>query len=163
MAAYLHWLNRHWFDLVQTLGILAGISVTSLALRRETRARKLSDYLTLAGHHRELWSDAHRRPELSRIFQREVDLIADPISVTEEEFLNLVIVHFGTGWLMARDNGLVKLKPLAADARAFFSLPIPNAVWERTTHFRDPEFVAFVRAALSGRGSKIRKWNRKMR
>lgn len=129
----------------------------------------MTDYLTLAGHHRELWSDANRRPELNRIFLTEVDLIARPISVMEEEFLNLVIVHFNSGWLMARDDGLIKAKSLAADAHAFFSLPIPRTVWERTIHFRDPEFVQFIEQALApkipteGRSYSLLSWTRRLR
>lgn len=169
MAAFLSWLDQHWFNLVQTLGIVGGLGLTFASLRRDHRGRKMGDYLTLVGHHRELWSDAHRRPELARIFQAEVDLLAAPISVMEEEFLNLVIVHFSTGWLRARDGSYLDLPLLAADARAFFSLPIPRVVWQRTTHFRDPQFVTFIEEALAAkprrksRTSQLSRWTRRLR
>lgn len=153
------WLKEYWFDLVQTLGIVGGLWFTGAAFCREVRARKMADYLTLVGHHRELWIDAHRRPELARMFTLEVDLVAAPISVMEEEFLNLVIVHFSTGWLMAQQDGLVDKALLKADARAFFSLPIPRVVWERTTHFRDPKFVEFIATALRDTTTNPIEWS----
>ncbi len=165
MAAFFSWLDQHWFDLVQSLGIIGGLGLAWASFRRDRRERKMGDYLTLVGHHRELWSDAHRRPELARIFQNEVDLVGMPISVAEEEFLNLVIVHFSTGWLMARGDSLIDLPLLAADARAFFALPVPHTVWERTTHFRDPLFVTFIEDALTtkpGRQSRISRLTRRL-
>ncbi len=149
VAAILPWLQQHWFDLVQSLGIIASMAFTAASLRRERHGRRMTDHLTLAAQHRELWIDANRRPELARILLPEVDLVARPISLVEEDYLNLVIVHYTTGWLMAREGGLVNLKVLAKDARAFFGLPIPRAVWEQTAPVLDPEFAAFIREALA--------------
>ena len=147
MEHFLAWGRAHWFDLIQTLGIIGGLSATSLTLFWERKSRRLGDYLTLAGQHRELWSDAHRQPSLARIFHPEVDLVAQPISPQEQEFLNLVIVHFHTGWLLAREKVVLTLELLALDAKAFFQLPIPRGVWIATRHFRDPKFSAFIEKA----------------
>lgn len=169
MAAFLIWLDQNWFNLVQTFGIMAGLGCTALALRQEARGRRLGDYLTLAGQHRELWSEAHRRPDLARIFQAEVDLVGTPITVAEEEFLRLVVVHFNTGWQMALDGELNTLATLAVDARAFFSLPIPQAVWMMTRTARDPGFVQFIEEALTAkprrqsRASRLTRWSRRLR
>lgn len=151
MAAAILWLQEQWFNLVQSLGILGGLWLTRAAFTSEVESRKVGDYLTLAGHHRELWMNVHDRHELTRIFLPEVDLVGAPISVAEEEFLNLVIVHFSTGWLMTQHGGLVKLPSLTADIRALFSLPVPRCVWDKTAHFRDPRFVKFVESCISKR------------
>ncbi len=148
VAAILPWVQEHWFDFVQSLGIVASVALTAASLRRESRGRRMADHLTLVAQHRELWIDVSRRPELGRILQAEVDLVERPISMVEEDYLNLVIVHYTTGWLMAREGGLVNLKVLAGDARAFFSLPIPKTVWEQTAPLLDPAFVAFIRSSL---------------
>ena len=160
MTPPLSWFNQNWFSLAQTLGIVGSIALTAASLRRNTRAQKLSDYLTMISQHRELWSDAHRRPELQRIFQAEVDLLAAPISVAEDEFLNLVIVQFNTCWLLAKEGALVTLDVLNADAHSFFSLPIPRAVWEKTKHSRDPKFMGFIDQSLAdkGRASWLPQW-----
>lgn len=116
-------------------------------MRRETDARRVSDMLALSEHHRELWSEVHRRPELSRIMDSETDLIGKPTSAAEEQFLFIVITHFHTGWHLARKGALLTLEVLAEDAGWFFNLPIPRAVWEGTKNDREAEFVAFIEAS----------------
>jgi hypothetical protein len=146
----LAWIHQHWFSVVQTAGIVGSLLLTLAALRRDHRARRTTDYLTLSTLHRELWSEMHRRPELARVTQPVVDLVAAPLSVPEEEFLMLVINHFHIGWHLFCEGGLLSLKVLAADARAFFSLPLPHLVWERSKQPRDPRFVRFIERALAG-------------
>lgn len=53
--------------------------------------------------------------------------------MAEAEFLNLVIVHFQTGWWIARAGGITALKEMKADIWSFFTLPLPRAVWEDTS------------------------------
>lgn len=151
MGIFTAWLEQHWFNLVQTLGIVAGSLLATVTLRRETRARRLGDYLTVIEQHRALWSEAHRRPDLARLFQPELDLIAAPMTVAEEEYLNLVIDHFHTGWLLVNDGVVLKAEVLAADARAFFALPLPRRVWDMTRHRRDPAFVRFIEKGRRGK------------
>ena len=102
--------------------------------------------------HRELWSEAHRRSDLARIFQPDLDLIAAPVTVAEDEYLNLVIDHFHTGWLLVITGVILKANVLAADAHAFFSLPLPRRVWDMTRHRRDPAFVRFIEEGLLAPG-----------
>ena len=120
-------------------------------LRHETP--KFSDLLALTEQHRELWREVQRRTDLKRILALEVDLIAAPLTVAEEEFLNMVIVHFNTGWLLARQGAVLNLKMLAADARDFFRLPLPKEVWNQTKRARDPAFVRFIERCQPGHES----------
>lgn len=149
MVVSLPWLQENWFNLTQTFGIVASALLAAAAFSRETRARRLGYLLSLAEQHREVWSEAHRRPELARIFKSEVDLVADPISTVEQEFLNIVIVHFHTGWLFAKDTRFLDDTALTADARTFFSLPLPRAVWDNTRDARDPKFVRLMEKAFA--------------
>ena len=142
------WLNQNWFNVIQTLGIIATGLLAILTLSRETRARRFGDYLVVVNQHRELWREAYCRSELARVFQPDVDLIAAPVSVAEEEYLNLVIDHFHTGWLLARERVILRTEVLAADACHFFTLPLPRQVWESTLQGRDPKFVQFIKEAL---------------
>ncbi|MCI0538265.1 MAG: hypothetical protein L0Z50_23920, partial [Verrucomicrobiales bacterium] len=63
--------------------------------------------------------------------------------------LNLVIVHFHTGWLFAQQGSFLNAENLASDVRSFFSLPIPKAIWIETKEGRDSNFVKFVESCLS--------------
>ena len=148
MAAFLSWLKDNWFSLLQSCGIVLGLLYTAIILIRDAKDRRRSDVLALMEQHRELWSEVHRRPDLQRVLAGAADLVANPITVAEQEFLNLVIIHFHTGWQLARDETVVTLKTLKADARNFFNLPIPKSVWEQTRHTRDPKFMKFIEGCL---------------
>lgn len=115
---------------------------------REARAREIENLLTLAEHHRELWEKASDRSELARIFQASADVTSNPLTPTEEEFLNLMTVHFLTGWRIAKNGGITTLREMKADVRGVFSLPLPCAFWERTKKFRNPQFVRFIERAM---------------
>ncbi len=144
MSHVVPWLSQNWFTLLQGIGIIAGLIFTGISLRRETLSRRMNALLTLTEQHRELWSEVHRRPDLGRILAAEVDLLGHPITTAEEEFLNIVFVHFSTGWEMSVRHRLISRDAFREDVRRFFSLPIPNQVWERTKAVRDPRFVRFV-------------------
>ena len=141
------WLDSNWFNFLQSIGIVGGLAFTAFSLRRENQGRRISDFLALTGHHRELWMEIQRQPGLARVLQAEVNLIDQPITWTEEEFLNLVFVHFQAGWELARRGSILKMNTLRTDAKCFLKLPIPRSVWSKTTVFRDTEFVRFINEA----------------
>jgi hypothetical protein len=149
MAAVEIWLKDNWFTLLQSIGIVSGLIFTGLASRRETKARTVTDLLALTAQHRELWSELHRRPDLFRLIKKDVDLVAEPISAAEHEYLNTVFVHFHTGWLLSRQGVLATEEALAADVKDFFALPIPRHVWNETKHTRDTGFRNFVEQSLA--------------
>ena len=148
MTADALWLKDNWFSFLQSVGIFSSLVFTAITVRQNTKDRVAKDLLTLAEQHRDLWGDLNRRSELQRIREREVDLVSKPITSSETEFLNLAIVHFNTGWLMAKCSTVPTLRALTADVRGFFSLPLPKAIWQETREMRDPKFVKFVEKCL---------------
>jgi hypothetical protein len=149
MGLILLWLRENWFPVLQTVGIIGGLLFTAISIRQATNARRASDLLALTEQHRQLWNEVYTRPGLSRIYSEDVDLLAAPISIPEERFMNQVIVHFQTGWQLACQGSLVTLAAMKADAQTFFKLPIPRSVWNQTKGARDPKFVRFIEQALT--------------
>ena len=152
MAGFLSWVDSN-FSFIQTIGIIGSILLGFAAANRESKEKAASTLLTIEAQHRELWDRAYERENLARIFRADADL-SQPISIAEEEFLRLVISHFQTIWLIARNGGLLTLRELALDAQDFFSLPLPRAMWEKTKIFRNPKFVRFIEKALKSTASK---------
>jgi hypothetical protein len=148
MGAIPSWVEVNWFNLIQTVGIMASLLLTAAAMVREAKAKEVENLLAITDHHRELWTGAYQRPELERVFQTNADVVKTPIKVAEEEFLNLVLVQYQMTWCIAKAGGIVTLKELATDMREFFSLPLPLAVWEKTKGDRNPQFVRFVEKSL---------------
>jgi hypothetical protein len=142
------WVKGDWFSVAQTIGIVGGLYFTGMSCRQVAKAQETRNLLAFAERHRALWAEAYR-PELNRIFSYEADVLAKPVSIIEEEFLNVIFVHFEMGWRLAKSSDHSDLKPLALDIRDFFSRPLPNAVWEKTKKYRNPKFVRFAEKALS--------------
>jgi len=116
--------------------------------RPEAKARETENLQTLAEHHRDLWSKVTGNKELERIFKPDADIEQTPPSIAESEFLNLVFVHFETGWSVAKAGGITTIRDMQLDVRGFFTLPVPRNVWARTKKYRNPKFVRFVEKTL---------------
>lgn len=166
MGGFSSWVEGNWFNLIQTVGIMASLWLTAAAANREAKARneeavarhreakakEIENLLTNADHQRELWTSAYQKSELQRVFQANVDLAGTPVKVAEREFLNLVLVQYQITWCIAEAGGIVTLEELASDVHDFFSLPLPRAVWEKVKGCRNPRFVEFVERALEPSG-----------
>jgi len=148
MVALSSWVNSNWFNLVQTIGIIGSLWMAMAAAHRDAKTREVENLVSFNGQHHALWSGVLQKPELQRIFRTDANALEKPVTVIEQEFLNLVFVHFQTGWRLATSGALITLDELKADVREFFPLPLPRAVWEKTKSFKNQKFVRFVERAL---------------
>jgi hypothetical protein len=148
MGAFSSWVDGNWFNVIQTVGIIGSLWLATGAANRDARAKEIENLLSLSEHHRELWQAIPQRKDLERVLQTDANVRLAPPTVAESEFLNLVIVHFQTGWWIARAGGMTTLKEMKVDVRGFFSLPLPRVVWEKTKALRNQRFVSFVQRAL---------------
>lgn len=148
MAGFSPWVESNWFNLIQTVGIIGSVWMACSAAHREAKAREIENLLTISDHHRELWNEAYQRKDLQRVFACEAEVLKTPATVMEEQYLNLVIIQYETGWKLAKAGGITKLQELSADVRGFFSLLLPCAFWKKTSGFRNQRFVRFVEKAL---------------
>jgi len=147
MGEFAAFVGANWFNVVQSAGIVASLLFAAITLRQESKSRKLTALLALEEQHRELWSELHRRPELARILEPAPDLVGQPVTSAEAEYLNTVFVHFCTGWRLAAEHRILSEDDLGRDIAEFLKNPIPAQVWTRTTGIRERRFVAFVEKA----------------
>jgi hypothetical protein len=151
MADFSSWVQNNWSSAVGSAGIIGSLWMGIAAAHREAKAREIQNVLRLSEHHHELWNSLNRRPGLDRIRRTDAEVLVDPLTTAEQEFINLAIVHYLTGWRIAEAGGITTLTELAADVRGFFCLPLPHAVWEKTKQYRNQRFVRFVDRALTSR------------
>jgi hypothetical protein len=152
MADFTPWIRENWSAVVSAAGILGSLWFTGAYFRQDSKSRNFSNLLAIDERHRALWTEARQRQDLKRVFSRDADVLSLPISFAEEEFLKSVFVHFETGWRIECLMNRGELKTLSLDVAAFFSLPLPRAIWEKTKQYRNPKFVKFVMRALEGCG-----------
>jgi len=143
-----HWLAEHWLDLVQTIGIIGGLVFTAFALRRDEKARTITNTIAINEQYSRIWHDFYEHPELARILQKNVDLNQQPISNDEALFVKTLFLHLDVVRRTMEAGIFVKIQGLQKDIQEFFTLPIPKAVWEKIKPFQDGDFVTFIESAL---------------
>ena len=144
------WFAQHGFTLLQSTGIIAGLLFNALAFRADAKSRRVTNFITVTAHHREIWSRFAAQPELFRVLDPNADLNVTPITREEELFTRDLILHLSSAHQAMRDGWLMKWEGLPRDVRWFFSLPIPKAVWERLKPLQNREFVRFVDVLRAG-------------
>lgn len=144
-------LADHWFDALQSAGIVTGFFYTAASFRLDEKMRRISNLFTIAEHHQTIWAACYERPSLSRI----LDPKADGSPLTDEELLlsKLLIVHLSTSFRAMKDGMLLKPEGVRKDIDWFFSLPIPKAAWEKYKPFQDDDFIEFVEAGRPSENS----------
>lgn len=147
---FLGWLADNWFVFLQSAGIVGGLVFASLSFRADTRARRATNLLAITQHHREIWTQLYTKPELSRVLSPDVDMRKNPATLEEELFVSFLILHLNTSYQAAREGAFTTPERLQADIQQFFSLPIPNAVWQKEKPMQDADFIHFVESAVKG-------------
>ena len=145
----LGWLGGHWFDLLQTAGIVVGLFATVHTIRADTRERKIENLFAVTAAHRELWTQFYQRPDLHRVLAKDAELEIEPPTLAESRFVHELILHLRTSF-RARQAGMeFDDDAVTKDIREFFALPIPRWVWERSKVFQGRDFVEFVECNIT--------------
>jgi hypothetical protein len=144
------WLQLHWLDFLQSVGIIGGLLFTAVSIRTDSKVQRISNLRSFTKEHREIWTRLYDQPKLARIIQPHPDLDKRPVTHDEEMFVNFVILHLSDFQETLKQGLLFAPEGLQKDVRDFFSLPIPHTVWEKLKPLQDQDFVAFVEKCRRG-------------
>ncbi|MCF7763183.1 MAG: hypothetical protein K9N62_05870 [Verrucomicrobia bacterium] len=145
---FFNFLGQHWFDFLQTVGIVGGLFFTGLSFRDNFRARQVATLIELTGSHRDIWENLFTHTTLSRITKREVDLVREPITEHERLIVRLLILHLNAVFHASEISNVIRLEGIHVDVQQFFSAPIPSAIWAEFRDFQNRDFVRFVEQAV---------------
>ena len=148
MGGMAQWLTENWFNLFSSLGIIGGLWFTAVSLHSETKTRRIANLLTVTANYREIWKEFFHLPALARVIDPAVDVTQSPITPVEELFVGLIISHINSVFYATNDALVVEWEGLRRDVGLFFSLPVPNAVWQRTKLLQNQDFAAFIDSSL---------------
>jgi hypothetical protein len=140
----LRWIANNWPLLLNAGGVITGLVFTSLSFRAEARTRRVSNLIEITKAHRDIWTELYQRRELARIL--DVSLNVSHVRVTENEelFVTFLIHHLNCTFQAMKHHLFIKQEGLRRDIFWFFSLPIPQTVWEKMKTLQNHDFVAFV-------------------
>ena len=139
----------HWFfsvlpQIVESGGIICGLCFTAFALRADARSRQADILMRITEGHRQLWLYFEEHRELARVLDPKANLQKKPVTAHEQRFVQLLINHL----IITHQTSQLRIyehpERLGDDIRRFFSMPIPQTVWEKTVSMLDADFVAFI-------------------
>jgi len=142
------WIVKNWFDLFSSAAVIGSLLFTAYSLRSETKTRRIANLLAVTANHREIWKEYLQTPKLSRIADPHADVARNPVTPEEELFVGLVIAHINTVFYATDDKLVVEWESLRQDVAAFFSLPLPKAVWTKSKLLQNHDFAAFIDSSL---------------
>ena len=142
------WLTENWFNLFSSVGIIGGLWFTAVSLHSETKTRRIANLLTVTSNYREIWKEFFHTPTLARVIDSKADVAKQPITPEEEFFVGLIISHINSVFYATNDALVVEWEGLRRDVGAFFLLPLPNAVWQRSKLLQNQDFAAFIESSL---------------
>ena len=122
------WYSLHWFDLIQTTGIIGGLLFTARMAERDQKARIVANLLAVNEQYGRIWRECYERPELDRILRKQVDLEERPVTSAETLFIKTLILHLDAVRRIMEAGIFIEIQGLQSDIREFFALPIPKAV-----------------------------------
>src|SRR5258708_7781649 len=54
---FLLWIGDNWFTLLQSVGIIGGLLLTTSALNSDARTRRVANLIEITRGHRDIWSE----------------------------------------------------------------------------------------------------------
>lgn len=138
------WVFHNWFLFLQSVGIIGGLLFTAISLRIDAKVRRVGNLILITQQHRDMWTTLYTLPELARVMNANADLKSAPVTIEEELFISLLILHLNSAFQAMKHGMFMKPEGLRKDIQSFFSLPIPKAVWDKTRVLQDDAFVRFV-------------------
>lgn len=142
------WVAQNWFNVLSGLGIIGSLLFTSASLRSETKTRRIANLLILTQNHRELWSELFSHPRLARVLDPAPDLSAQPITIEESYYVNIIIQHLNSAFEATKSGLVIKPEGVTDDVRWLLSLPIPREMWKKLKFLQNNDFVAFIEECL---------------
>ena len=134
------WISENWFTFLQSVGIVGSLWYAAQSFRLDARVRRIGNLFQIIDHHRQIWSQLYRQPELARVRESSPDLAKKPITVQEELFVTHVIFHLSAVFEASRLQVIEPFEGMEEDLRAFFSKPIPSMVWDERKSFQNRLF-----------------------
>lgn len=142
------YLSDHWFDVVQTIAILATLLVTLATIRHQADQTKVANSLLITQHHREIWIAFLQDPDLARVFTKPIDLNSNPVTDKERTFVNLIFLHMSATLKAMRAGASFPVEALDNDVRDILSFPIPQQVWNDVKAYHDQLLLKTIDHAL---------------
>jgi hypothetical protein len=133
-----------WFQVIQTVFIVAGFFLAAVSLWRNTRALQVSNYMNLVKYNREIWQLAMKNENLQEVLSPHDALWTKKTSFEQKQFLKFVFLHLSSSYHLLKTGNVIESEGLSDDIKEFLQLPMPARFWQENKRFYNSDFVSFV-------------------
>jgi hypothetical protein len=133
---------------LEPVGIISGLVFSGIALRNDTKARRVENHIKIVDGYREIWSAILSDPKLERILWDNLDLNANPISAAEDRLVRFIFQNVLLAFEARSVGQLGDIGNLEKDVTEFISHPIPKTVWKEIARFQPEIFRKFIEGLM---------------
>lgn len=137
-------LRDNWFDLFQSIFIIASFMLAAMAWRSDKISRKSDTHLKVGESYKGLWDAFLENEEFRRITDPTVDLKENPVTEAERVLVRQLIVHLHGVFVAQKLNQIETVEGMDADVKNFYSKPIPKAVWRSVRSRQNADFRNYM-------------------
>ena len=133
---------------LEPVGIISGLVFSGIALRNDTKARRVENHIKIVDGYREIWSAILSDAKLERVLWDGLDLNANPISSGEDTLVRFVFQNILLAYEARSVGQLGDIGNLEKDVAEFISHPIPKSVWKEIARFQPETFRKFIEGLM---------------
>ena len=146
---------QNWFVFIQSVGIVASLLLSVFVLRRDTKSRRISNYINLTQYHRDIWKMTVEHPSLRRVLELDSELQKEKLTAEEHQFLTFVFLHITCSFELQKNNHMIKIEMLEYDIADLLKAPLVRRFWEENKRFYNTDFSNFVERGISFNSKKL--------
>src|SRR5438270_2325293 len=109
------WLTTHWFDCIETIGVISGFAFTAYTIGKDERSRQITNLILINARYSDIWKTFYDHPELTRILKKKLDLGKIPVTDQERLFVKMLILHLDTVRRSMKAGMFVRIQGLEND------------------------------------------------
>lgn len=136
-------LRVHWFDVLQTIFMIAGFWFTARSFHMDNRSRFLRHLMDINEQNQDIKRTAFENGELERVF-RDCDNCIVTVTAQERFYVRRIMNHIYIVYMTMKLSNLGSFSGIDKDIKNFFSHAIPKKVWTEEKQYQEQEFVDFV-------------------
>lgn len=146
---FAHWLSVNWFNIVQTIALLATLVIAASALRASGNATRGANLLNVTAANREIWQQIITNPALKRIL-RPTMATDDEVTNEERRFALQVFQHSGAAYSILQTGAMDALHGYRRDVHDTMELPVFQVVWKEYKKYQQKDYVDFIESCIAG-------------
>jgi hypothetical protein len=150
------WLESNWFNAIQTIALIATLSLAISVSRSSRQATRMSNMIAIMINRRETWGKLQTNPKLKNVLRDEPLKENEQVTPEEYSFVVDIVNQFLMVYEVSKWDGMpLDQQTHEREIRDIMSRPVFQAAWRVNKGYRKPDFVKFMDRCISGQNYRL--------